>query len=126
MRPGPLRDRAAIYRRCQSAANAFINDCDTTVVVSNDGDLKGPLMLARDVLGRTVGINPHPRGQQSRALASCADFYKSVRPTTLRDSQFPATLSDRRGALHKPKGLPLLFTLLPTSPVSRGHWAQDN
>ena len=80
MRPGPLRDRAAIYRRCQSAANAFINDCDTTVVVSNDGDLKGPLMMARDVLGRTVGIiNPHPSGQTEpgtrqlrRPLQECA------------------------------------------------------
>jgi hypothetical protein len=83
--------------------DAFTHDCDTAVVVTNDGDLMEPIIMARAQLGLTVGIvNPHSRGNPTRALASCADFYKSVRSSTLRASQFPPTMSDGRGPFHKP------------------------
>ncbi|MHB1845198.1 MAG: NYN domain-containing protein [Deltaproteobacteria bacterium] len=83
--------------------DAFTRDCDVAVVISNDGDLKEPLMMAGYRLGCTVGIvNPHSKGSPSKALASCAAFYKSVRPSTLAASQFPTSLSDSHGALHKP------------------------
>ena len=83
--------------------DVFTRDCDVAVVISNDGDLKEPLMMARYRLGCTVGIvNPHSKGNPSKALAGCAAFYKSVRPSTLAASQFPTSLSDSRGALHKP------------------------
>lgn len=83
--------------------DAFTGDCATAVVVTNDGDLMEPIIMARGQLGLTVGIvNPHSSGNPSRALASCADFYKSVRPSTLRASQFPASMSDGRGSFHKP------------------------
>jgi hypothetical protein len=83
--------------------DVFTGDCDVAVVISNDGDLKEPLMMARYRLGCTVGIvNPHSKGNPSKALASCAAFYKSVRPSALAASQLPATLSDGRGTFHKP------------------------
>jgi uncharacterized LabA/DUF88 family protein len=83
--------------------DVFTRDCDVAVVISNDGDLKEPLMMARR-LGCTVGIvNPHSKGNPSKALASCASFYKGVRPSALSASQLPVTLSDGRGTFQKPQ-----------------------
>ncbi len=83
--------------------DAFQKDCDVAVVVSNDGDLREPMQMASRRLGIKVGvINPQTRGKKSKALSSAADFYKAIRESALRKSQFPAQMADGRGAFHKP------------------------
>jgi hypothetical protein len=81
--------------------DAFRNDCETAVVISNDSDLKEPIEVVQSELGITAGVvNPHPASRRSRALRPT--FFKQLRPSTLPACQFPSTLSDARGAIHKP------------------------
>lgn len=85
--------------------DAFLERCDTSVIVSNDSDLIEPIKLARYELGRRVGvINPHPAKKRSRRLSQDAHFFKQVRAQALVASQFPDVLVDAQGTFHKPKG----------------------
>lgn len=81
--------------------DSFHKDAQAAVVISNDSDLKEPLAVAQDTFGLTVGIvNPHPPDRRSRALR--ATFFKQLRESALRACQFPETLTDARGVIHKP------------------------
>ncbi len=67
--------------------DAFNNEFEVAVVVSNDSDLLEPIKIVRNELGKSVGIlNPHRKA--SRALAREADFVKQIRHGVLRESQF--------------------------------------
>ena len=67
--------------------DGFRSDCEATVVISNDSDLKVPIELARAELGLVVGvINPHPPARRSRALQPT--FWRQVRARQLQRSQF--------------------------------------
>jgi uncharacterized LabA/DUF88 family protein len=81
--------------------DAFRKDCEAAVVISNDSDLKEPIELVQRELGITVGVvNPHPASHRSRALRP--SFFKQLRPATLPACQFPLTLRDSAGSIHKP------------------------
>ena len=84
--------------------DAFQRRCDTAVVVSNDSDLAEAVRVAQVELGVNVGIiNPHPRNRRSRKLQQLGcQFYKQVPRGALTQAQFPAVLSDSRGAIRKP------------------------
>jgi hypothetical protein len=84
--------------------DAFRGDCDVSVVISNDSDLLEPIRIVRQELGRPIGIiNPHPPYKRSRELLAIGPtFYKQIRPGGLARAQFPATLSDAQGKIHKP------------------------
>jgi uncharacterized LabA/DUF88 family protein len=82
--------------------DAFQRDCDVAVVISKDSDLMLPIELAQSVLGIRVGVvNPHPPARRSRALQPT--FFKQLRTSALRASQFPAVLRDARGEIRKPE-----------------------
>ena len=84
-------------------ADAFRNDADTFVVITNDSDLKEPMRLVRAELGKKVGlINPHER--QSKALMGCKPtFVKQVRQSLIMSSQFPDVIPlPKGGALTRP------------------------
>jgi uncharacterized LabA/DUF88 family protein len=82
--------------------DAFRNDCDVAVIISNDSDLREPVRIATQELGKKVGvINPHKH--PSRELVQYATFVKQIRQGVLRASQFPASLTDKNGTFHKPK-----------------------
>jgi hypothetical protein len=67
--------------------DGFRSDCEATVVISNDSDLKVPIELARVELGLVVGVvNPHPPARRSRALQPT--FWRQVRARQLQRSQF--------------------------------------
>ena len=67
--------------------DGFRSDCEATVVISNDSDLKVPIELARAELGLVVGVvNPHPPARRSRALQPT--FWRQVRARQLQRSQF--------------------------------------
>jgi uncharacterized LabA/DUF88 family protein len=81
--------------------DAFRKDCETAVVVSNDSDLKEPIELVQRELGMSVGaVNPHPPGRRSRALQP--SYFRQIRAKDLHVCQFPPTLRDARGTIHKP------------------------
>lgn len=74
---------------------------DTAVVISNDSDLTEPVRIVRHELNKGVGLlNPHKR--PSWELKQHATFIKTIRQGVLRKSQFPPTLTDTTGSIHKP------------------------
>jgi len=77
-------------------ADAFREDAEAFVVISNDSDLEEPIRRVRHELGAVVGnVNPHPR--QSQALLSCRPtFVKQIRPAVLEQSQFPLRVAGSR------------------------------
>lgn len=89
----------------QLLVDAFQQDADAFVVISNDSDLTEPTRVVRHDLGFVVGIvNPHEPKKRSRALNSCAPtFFKQIRPNVLKACQLPETLRDASGRIiHKP------------------------
>ena len=86
-------------------ADAFRGDCQTAVVITNDSDLAEPIRVISQELSIPVGlINPHPR-QASRALLRQGPaFVKSIRPSVLAKSQFPAEIVVRGRTIHRPQG----------------------
>jgi uncharacterized LabA/DUF88 family protein len=77
--------------------DGFRNDSEAAVIISNDSDLKTPIEVTRRELHiDCVGIiNPH--SNTSNALKDVAKFYLSIKPSALRASQFPQTLTDSDG-----------------------------
>jgi uncharacterized LabA/DUF88 family protein len=81
--------------------DAFQQDCDVAVVISNDSDLKLPIEVAQNELGLRVGVvNPHPPARRSRALRPT--FFKQLRFSVLGSRQFPPVLTDAKGEIRKP------------------------
>ncbi len=83
--------------------DAFREDCEVAVVVSNDADLKTPIELAIGELGIRVGVlNPHPA--EKRSLDLRPTFIKQLRRGPIAASQFAPVLQDDGGEIRKPKG----------------------
>lgn len=84
--------------------DAHLNDYDCAVVLSNDSDLKEAIRIAKDELGRNVGvINPHDKKKASHVLSTTASWHiREIRPNLLARSQFPETLTDSDGAFQRP------------------------
>ncbi len=88
----------ATYLLC----DAYEDECDAAVVVSNDSDLLEPVRILRDRLGIVVGIlNPQPH--PSAVLRKNATFFKQIRKGVLATSQFPEILTDSHGSFQKPE-----------------------
>ncbi len=84
-------------------SDGFRNVYDAAVIVSNDSDLLPPIKFVKEELGKVVGIL-NPQKHPSVVLAATAHFVKNIRPTVLRNSQFPPTLTDVKGTFAKPAG----------------------
>ncbi len=81
--------------------DAFREDCDVAVVVSNDSDLCLPIRMAEEQLHLKVGVvNPQAPEDRSRALQ--ATFFKQLRTSILADCQLPEVLRDSDGEFRKP------------------------
>lgn len=75
---------------------------EAALVVSNDGDLRRALEVARFDLDRRVGVlNPHP-GRQSRQLARVSSFQRTIRRGDLFRNQLPDELHDAHGTIRRP------------------------
>jgi uncharacterized LabA/DUF88 family protein len=82
--------------------DAYKNDFDIAVVISNDSDLLESIKLVKTELKKAVGlINPCPT--PSWALQPHVSFFKKVRPWVLKNSQFPDQISDDIGNIQKPQ-----------------------
>lgn len=78
---------------------------EQAMVISNDADLALPIEMVRDRLGLPTGIvNPNldPKAATPKELTDAATFVRRLRPSTLRNCQFPAQLWDSTGTITKP------------------------
>ena len=83
--------------------DAFKNDYEQAIVVSNDADLATPIRLVRNELGFRVGLL-NPQKNASKVLRAAADpsLYRRIRSGALKASLFPDTLTDATGTFRKP------------------------
>lgn len=84
--------------------DAFRQESDIAVVISNDSDLAEPIRVLTQELGVPVGlVNPHPAKLRSRELLELKPlFFKQIRPSALRDCQFPQVIEDAHGQIWRP------------------------
>jgi hypothetical protein len=76
---------------------------EVAVLITNDSDLAEPVRIVAQELGLPIGIlNPHQF--HSRELRQYATFLKRIRQGDLAASQFPRTITDRKGTFAKPTG----------------------
>lgn len=90
---------------CYLLVDAFDNDYDAAVVISNDSDLAEPIRLVRQKFRKPV-IVLHPCGpgrKPSYELQKVAAKSVTLDASLLPACQFPATLTDSAGrTIHKP------------------------
>lgn len=83
--------------------DAFDDDYEMAVVISNDSDLKLPIEMTRTKLGKDIGVFD-PSRRRSFELYRAASWYRPLRRGPLSASLFPDTLSDAHGDFTKPAG----------------------
>ena len=82
--------------------DAFENEAECALVVTDDFDQIEPLRMAREELGRTIGIvSPRRRPKLSRTVG--AAFYRPVYTSDLAGNQLPDTVQGLRGPIHRPR-----------------------
>lgn len=84
-------------------SDAYENSFEVAVLITNDSDLKEPVDLVRNRLGKKVGVL-NPQKHPAVALTKVATFLKTIRSGVLQASQFPDQLTDARGSFDKPAG----------------------
>lgn len=84
--------------------DAFRQDCEAAIVISNDSDLATPISMARKEFKiRVVAFLPCSKsGRPSNLLKKVASYAKPVPDDSLPLCQFPAELTDAKGAFFKP------------------------
>jgi uncharacterized LabA/DUF88 family protein len=81
--------------------DAWRDDYDAAVVITNDSDLVEPIRIVKKDLGKTVGML-NPQKHPSNELRKHCDFIKQIRTSALARSQFAPVLLDATGQFHKP------------------------
>ena len=91
--------------------DAFDQDCEAAIVISNDSDLAEPIYQAKKRLGiKVVVLHPLRLTTTGRAqrpnykLVKSASKSVSIQEASLAASQFPAILTDANGTITKPIG----------------------
>lgn len=75
---------------------------EAALVISNDGDLRRAIEVARFDLDRRVGVlNPHP-GRQSRELVRVSSFLRTIRRSDLVRNRLPDEIRDAHGLIRRP------------------------
>jgi hypothetical protein len=81
--------------------DAFRQECELQLVITNDSDLAEPIRVVRQELRMRVGIaNPHPLHKRTPHLHS--DFARQIRVAALVSSQLPLQMKDAHGTFTKP------------------------
>ena len=81
--------------------DAFRNDYELAVVISNDSDLLLPIQVVTEQFGKPVGLL-NPQKNPSLALIPHVMFVKNIRKDILKNSLFPPVLTDKDGRFSKP------------------------
>jgi len=86
--------------------DTFDQQFDIAIVISNDSDLALPIKIVRTRFQRDIVVyNPHQKKPKrpSRMLQQVATQVRDLRQGPVCASQFPATLTDTNGTIHKPQ-----------------------
>ncbi len=84
-------------------SDGYHGDYEQAVVISNDSDLALPIQTVRDDLKLPAGVvNPSAFKRSARQLEDASTFQLHIFKKSLRDSQFPPTLTDSQGTITKP------------------------
>jgi len=83
--------------------DAYGKRFELAVLITNDSDLAEPVRIVVQEIGLPIGIL-NPDQFHSRELRQYATFVKRIRQADLAASQFPGTLTDRKGTFAKPAG----------------------
>ena len=83
-----------VYDACKD-----LYDCG--VGISNDGDLAEALRIAKEELGKTIGVIS-PAYPLTYDLMEYTSFYRYIRPKTLATCQLPNPIPNT--SIHKPAG----------------------
>ena len=78
---------------------------EQAVIISNDSDLALPIKTVRDDLKlRTGVVNPsfNRKFPTAKQLQDASTFQLRIFESTLRNSQFPPSLTDAQGTITKP------------------------
>jgi hypothetical protein len=86
-------------------ADAFRNQADIYVLLSNDSDQVGPMKMMKQELGFSTGlIFPTTSAKSCKELVHTGpDLMVNISDEALAASQFPSTLKDQVGQFHRPK-----------------------
>jgi len=85
--------------------DAFEDDCDEAVLVTNDSDLAFPMQVIAQRLGRPVGLVSPTDSAPSRALMrERPAFVRRIRSGLLAASQFPQEVQVGERTLYRPDG----------------------
>ncbi|MDA1348586.1 MAG: NYN domain-containing protein [Chloroflexi bacterium] len=85
--------------------DGFQGDYEQACVISNDSDLALPIKVVRDELKLPIVVtNPSvsQRVPTAKQLQDASTFQRRLFKTTLKNSQFPPTLTDANGTITKP------------------------
>ncbi len=82
--------------------DAFKNNYDVAVIISNDSDLYEAIKIVKEDFGKKIGLL-NPQKFPSKKLLPLVDFYKPIRSGVLQASPFSNNLKDEKGSFHKPK-----------------------
>ncbi len=81
--------------------DAWLNQYDCAVIISNDSDLAEALRLIRDQDNKVIGLlSPILKGHPSKELQKYANFVKRIRKGVLAQSQLPPTIPNTN--IYKP------------------------
>jgi glutamine amidotransferase PdxT len=89
--------------------DAFDQDCEAEIIISNDSDLAEPIYQVRKRFGiKTVTLHPlrapvsGRKPQPNYKLVKAASKSVQIKEASLIASQFPPTLTDAHGTITKP------------------------
>lgn len=84
--------------------DGFKNRYDTAAVITNDSDLKLPISMIKNELGKTIGvICPHEKPSRELSNPKVASFFKTIKGSTLLECQLPEKIQVGERFIHKPK-----------------------
>lgn len=81
--------------------DAFKESYDSYVLISNDTDLRAPLLVLKNGFAVNV-VLICPGKVIAEALKDAVNFAKLLRISKIRKSQFPGSMSDSNGDFQKP------------------------
>ncbi|MGB3763307.1 MAG: NYN domain-containing protein [Ornithinimicrobium sp.] len=83
--------------------DAYENDCEQSVLVTNDSDLAFPMQILSQRLGRKVGlVNPWDANPSRMLMREGPTFVRRLRHGLLAASQFPDEIDTGTRQLYKP------------------------
>ena len=81
--------------------DAWLDNYDCAVLVSNDGDFAEALHLVKSDCKKKIGLIRPKKRQQSQKLSKHADFFHHITPGALQKNQLPSPIPGTR--IFKPK-----------------------